>query len=136
MATHGFDGVDIALEFPDEDVPDDRAALTTFLEVDALGTNGFIRDDENFDLLGISKTEAIDVTFVDHPDRCTVCGTSAEGLRYSKNWEVWGTRRMIASVFSIRFSLVRLVNYINLMTFDFYGTYIIPIEFNTHYLIR
>lgn len=77
--------MDIALEFPDEDVPDDRAALTTFLEVDALGTNDFFPDDENSDLLGISKTETTDVTFVDHPDRRTVCGASAEGLRYSKN---------------------------------------------------
>ena len=33
MATHGFDGVDLALEFPDADVPDDRIALTTLLEV-------------------------------------------------------------------------------------------------------
>lgn len=33
MATHGFDGVDVALEFPDEDVPDDRAGLTALLEV-------------------------------------------------------------------------------------------------------
>jgi GH18 family chitinase len=33
MATYGFDGVDIALEFPDSDVPEDKAALTTFLEV-------------------------------------------------------------------------------------------------------
>ena len=33
MATYGFDGVDIALEFADADVPEDRAALTTFLEV-------------------------------------------------------------------------------------------------------
>ncbi len=33
MATHSFDGVDIALEFPDADVPEDKAALTTLLEV-------------------------------------------------------------------------------------------------------
>lgn len=33
MATHGFDGVDVALEFPDEDVPEDRAGLTALLEV-------------------------------------------------------------------------------------------------------
>ena len=33
MATYGFDGVDIALEFADADVPEDKAALTTFLEV-------------------------------------------------------------------------------------------------------
>jgi GH18 family chitinase len=33
MATYSFDGVDIALEFPDGDVPDDKAALTTLLEV-------------------------------------------------------------------------------------------------------
>lgn len=33
MATHGFDGVDIALEFSDADVPEDKAALTTLLEV-------------------------------------------------------------------------------------------------------
>ncbi len=33
MATYGFDGVDIALEFPDSDVPEDKAALTTLLEV-------------------------------------------------------------------------------------------------------
>ena len=33
MATHSFDGVDVALEFPDEDVPEDKAALTTLLEV-------------------------------------------------------------------------------------------------------
>lgn len=32
MATYGFDGVDIALEFADADVPEDRAALTTLLE--------------------------------------------------------------------------------------------------------
>ena len=34
MATHGFDGVDIALEFPDADIPDAKAALTALLEVD------------------------------------------------------------------------------------------------------
>ncbi len=33
MATHGFDGVDVALEFPDSDVPEDKTALTTLLEV-------------------------------------------------------------------------------------------------------
>jgi GH18 family chitinase len=32
MASYGFDGVDIAFEFPDEDVPEDRLALTTLLE--------------------------------------------------------------------------------------------------------
>jgi chitinase len=33
MASYGFDGVDIALEFSDEDVPEDKLALTTLLEV-------------------------------------------------------------------------------------------------------
>jgi chitinase len=33
MATYGFDGVDIAFEFSDEDVPEDKLALTTLLEV-------------------------------------------------------------------------------------------------------
>lgn len=33
MASYGFDGVDIAFEFPDEEVPQDRIALTTLLEV-------------------------------------------------------------------------------------------------------
>ena len=34
MATHSFDGVDIALESPDIDTPEDKIALTTLLEVD------------------------------------------------------------------------------------------------------
>jgi GH18 family chitinase len=33
MASYGFDGVDIAFEFPDEEVPEDKTALTQFLEV-------------------------------------------------------------------------------------------------------
>lgn len=33
MASYGFDGVDVALEFPDDDVPEDKLALTTLLEV-------------------------------------------------------------------------------------------------------
>ena len=33
MATYGFDGVDVALEFSDDDVPEDKLALTTLLEV-------------------------------------------------------------------------------------------------------
>jgi chitinase len=33
MATYSFDGVDIALEFADADVPEDKVALTTLLEV-------------------------------------------------------------------------------------------------------
>jgi GH18 family chitinase len=33
MASYGFDGVDIAFEFPDEEVPEDKLALTTLLEV-------------------------------------------------------------------------------------------------------
>ena len=33
MASYGFDGVDIAFEFPDDEVPEDRMALTQFLEV-------------------------------------------------------------------------------------------------------
>jgi len=33
MTSYGFDGVDIALEFSDEDVPEDKLALTTLLEV-------------------------------------------------------------------------------------------------------
>ena len=33
MASYGFDGVDVALEFSDEDVPEDKLALTTLLEV-------------------------------------------------------------------------------------------------------
>lgn len=33
MATHGFDGVDIAFEFLDGDVPEDKVGLTTLIEV-------------------------------------------------------------------------------------------------------
>lgn len=33
MATYGFDGVDMALEFEDADIPEDKAALITLLEV-------------------------------------------------------------------------------------------------------
>lgn len=33
MASHGFDGVDVAIEFPDADIPDAKAALTALLEV-------------------------------------------------------------------------------------------------------
>ncbi len=33
MATHGFDGVDIALEFPDSDLPEEKIALVKLLEV-------------------------------------------------------------------------------------------------------
>ena len=33
MASYGFDGVDIAFEFPDEEVPEDKIALTTLLKV-------------------------------------------------------------------------------------------------------
>lgn len=33
MATYGFDGVDIALEFQDADIPEDKIALSTLLEV-------------------------------------------------------------------------------------------------------
>jgi chitinase len=44
MATYSFDGVDIALEFPDADVPDDRAALTTLLEV----WEEFVKKKEHF----------------------------------------------------------------------------------------
>ncbi len=33
MTSYGFDGVDVALEFSDEDVPEDKLALTTLLEV-------------------------------------------------------------------------------------------------------
>jgi chitinase len=60
MATHGFDGVDIALEFPDEDVPEDKAALTTLLEV----CSDFRRKKrgEFFIFSGNSKTETTDVT--------------------------------------------------------------------------
>lgn len=32
LTSYGFDGVDIAYEFPDEEVPADRIALTTFIE--------------------------------------------------------------------------------------------------------
>ena len=85
MATHGFDGVDIALEFPDEDVPDDRAGLTTLLEVGALYWNCFLSDDSTFDFLGISKTETTDAELIDHADCCAVRRTSTEGLRHSTN---------------------------------------------------
>jgi len=33
MTSYGFDGVDVALEFSDEDVPEDKLALTTLLKV-------------------------------------------------------------------------------------------------------
>ena len=33
MQSYGFDGVDVAFEFPDDDVPEDKISLITLLEV-------------------------------------------------------------------------------------------------------
>ncbi|CAF1041420.1 unnamed protein product [Adineta steineri] len=82
MATHSFDGVDIALEFADADVPEDKAALTTLLE--ELGKQRRLMH------------------------RTIITLTAAP---FVEN---------LLKVYDIR-KIESLVNYINLMTFDFYG---------------
>lgn len=58
MTTYGFDGVDVALEFSDEDVPEDKLALTTFLEVSIEETLRERDVEEIF--LGNQQTKTID----------------------------------------------------------------------------
>ncbi|CAF1022242.1 unnamed protein product [Adineta ricciae] len=82
MATHGFDGVDIALEFPDADIPDAKAALTALLEE-----------------LGKQRRLML---------RTVITLTAAP---YVEN---------LLKIYDIR-KIEGLVNFINLMTFDFYG---------------
>ncbi|UJR30602.1 hypothetical protein I4U23_018127 [Adineta vaga] len=102
MATHGFDGVDIALEFPDADIPDAKAALTALLEE-------------------IGKQRRLML-------RTVITLTAAP---YVEN---------LLKVYDIR-KIESLVNYINLMTFDFYGpwdekTGISAPLFHQHYQIE
>jgi hypothetical protein len=75
MATHGFDGVDIALEFPDQDVPEDRTALTILLEVKKTFDRCASSNDQLVFVLflGIGKTKTFNVTIDDYIDSCTVC---------------------------------------------------------------
>ncbi|CAF4486412.1 unnamed protein product [Rotaria sp. Silwood1] len=82
MTSYGFDGVDIAFEFPDEEAPEDKVALTTLLEE-------------------ISKQKRL-------MTRAIVTLTVAPFVDHLlKAYEVQ--------------KIEKLVNYINLMTFDFYG---------------
>ncbi|CAF4160680.1 unnamed protein product, partial [Rotaria magnacalcarata] len=82
MATHGFDGVDIALEFVDGDNPEDKVALTTLIEELAKQKRLMLRS-------MITLTAA---PFVEN----------------------------LLKVYDIE-KIGHLVDYINLMTFDFYG---------------
>lgn len=73
MATYGFDGVDIAIEFADADVPEDKAALTILLEV-YFKEKLFILNEEFFFVnLGNSKTKTINVKINCDIDSCTIC---------------------------------------------------------------
>ncbi|CAF1051130.1 unnamed protein product [Didymodactylos carnosus] len=83
MATYGFDGVDIAMEFPDDDVPEDKAALVTLLE--EIAKQKRLMSSHSF----VSLTAA---PFVDH----------------------------LHKAYDVK-KIEKLVNYVNLMTFDFYG---------------
>ncbi|CAF5121981.1 unnamed protein product, partial [Rotaria magnacalcarata] len=82
MASYGFDGVDIAFEFPDEEVPEDKFALTALLEE-------------------ISKQKRMMTNAI-------VTLTAAPFVGH------------LLKVYDVQ-KIEKLVNYFNLMTFDFYG---------------
>ncbi|CAF3689335.1 unnamed protein product [Adineta steineri] len=82
MQSYGFDGVDIAFEFPDEDVPDDKLALTTLFEE-------ITKQKRLMSNTIITLTAA---PFIDH----------------------------LPKVYDVH-KFEKLINYVNLMTFDFYG---------------
>lgn len=79
MATYGFDGVDIALEFADADVPEDRAALTTFLEVCENILSRLMRKEPCL-LIGNCQAKTVDVTFNCYIDRGSFRRKSFEGV--------------------------------------------------------
>ncbi|CAF0764782.1 unnamed protein product [Didymodactylos carnosus] len=78
-----FDGVDLAMEFSDDDVPEDKAALVTLLE--EIAKQKRLMSPRSF----VSLTAA---PFVEH----------------------------LHKAYDVK-KIEKLVNYINLMTFDFYG---------------
>jgi len=69
MTSYGFDGVDVALEFSDEDVPEDKLALTTLLEV----CRKFEEKIFNKNFIGNCKTKTINVTFDYYINSSTIC---------------------------------------------------------------
>ncbi|UJR15986.1 hypothetical protein I4U23_002905 [Adineta vaga] len=82
MQSYGFDGVDVALEFPDDAVPEDKVALTTLLEE-------ITKQKRLMPQMIVTLTVA---PFIDH----------------------------LSKVYDVQ-KIEKLVNYVNLMTFDLYG---------------
>lgn len=81
MATYGFDGVDIAIEFSDADIPEDKAALTILLEVRL--ENLYQREKYisfPFFYLGNSKTKTINVKINCYINSSTICRKSFKSL--------------------------------------------------------
>jgi chitinase len=68
MTSYGFDGVDIALEFSDEDVPEDKLALTTLFEVCRN-----LKKKNRIIFIGNCKTKTINVTFDYYINSSTIC---------------------------------------------------------------
>ncbi|CAF0915702.1 unnamed protein product [Rotaria sp. Silwood1] len=102
VATYGFDGIDIALEFLDADVPEDKAALTTLIEE-------------------LIKQKRLML-------RSIITLTAAP---FVEN---------LLKVYDIE-KIGNLVDYINLMTFDFYGpwdekTGVFAPLFHQHYQVE
>ncbi|CAF1206330.1 unnamed protein product [Adineta ricciae] len=82
MQSYGFDGVDVAFEFPDDDVPEDKISLITLLEELA-------KQKRLMPQMIVTLTAA---PFIDH----------------------------LSKVYDVQ-KIEKLVNYVNLMTFDLYG---------------